>query len=205
MKTRTEARRSAILDTAATLFKEVGYERASMNELAKRLGGSKTTVYGYFASKEELFSAVVEANSTVHLLDAAKHLALAGQEQQGLEASLTEFGERMLNILTNDRDAIAVYRMVIAEAGISDVGRLFYHSGPAAALQAIATRFESAMETGALRRGDPMLYALQFTALLTAENEARLFEKDPAPLALEAIRAMVARALDTFLHGTRAR
>ncbi len=60
MKVRTEARRNVILEAAVALFKELGYERTSMNELAKRLGGSKATLYGYFASKEELFRAVVK-------------------------------------------------------------------------------------------------------------------------------------------------
>ena len=51
MKVKTEARREAIVEAAAQLFQEMGYERASMNELAKRLGGSKTTLYNYFPSK----------------------------------------------------------------------------------------------------------------------------------------------------------
>ena len=38
MKVRTEARRNVILEAAVALFKELGYERTSMNELAKRLG-----------------------------------------------------------------------------------------------------------------------------------------------------------------------
>jgi AcrR family transcriptional regulator len=39
--------------------------------LVKRLGGSKATIYGYFASKEALFEAVVSASATGHLSDSA--------------------------------------------------------------------------------------------------------------------------------------
>ena len=67
MKVRTEARREAIVEAAATLFQEMGYERASMNELARRLGGSKATLYSYFPSKEALLVAVVKAFTTGHL------------------------------------------------------------------------------------------------------------------------------------------
>jgi AcrR family transcriptional regulator len=75
MKVRTEARREAIVEAAALLFQEVGYERASMNELTKRLGGSKATLYGYFPSKESLFVEVVRSVATVHLSEAVAQLA----------------------------------------------------------------------------------------------------------------------------------
>jgi AcrR family transcriptional regulator len=111
MKVRTEARRNAIVEAATELFKEMGYERASMNELAKRFGGSKATLYGYFPSKEELFVAVVEAVATGHLLEATQELAAdAADGQPALEARLKRFGERMLKVLTHDESALAVYR-----------------------------------------------------------------------------------------------
>jgi len=206
MKVRTEARRNAIVEAAAELFKEMGYERASMNELAKRLGGSKATLYGYFRSKEELFSAVVEAVATGHLLDAAQELAVDLVDgQPTLEARLTRFGERMLDVLTHDESALAVYRMVVAEAGRSNVGQLFYDAGPAEAMEAIAKVMVAAMDRGELRRSDPKVAAAQFTALVTAETDMRLFQKDPSPLTLEQIRQMVSRALEMFLRGAAPR
>ena len=206
MKVRTEARRNAIVEAAAELFKETGYERASMNELAKRLGGSKATLYGYFRSKEELFSAVVEAVATGHLLDAAQELAVDVVDgQPTLEARLTRFGERMLDVLTHDESALAVYRMVVAEAGRSNVGQLFYDAGPAEAMEAIARVMAAAMDRGELRRSDPKVAATQFTALVTAETDMRLFQKDPPPLTLEQIRQMVSRALEMFLRGAAPR
>jgi len=202
MKVRTEARRSAIVETATELFKEMGYERASMNELAKRFGGSKATLYGYFRSKEELFVAVVEAVATGHLLEATQELATEAIEgRPALEARLSQFGVRMLNVLTHDESALAVYRMVVAEAGRSNVGQLFYDSGPAEAMEAIAGLLAAAMDRGELRRSDPKVAAAHFTALVTAEIDARLYQRDPPPLTLEQIRQMVSRALEMFLRG----
>jgi len=202
MKVRTEARRNAIVEAAADLFKEMGYERASMNELAKRLGGSKATLYGYFRSKEELFSAVVEAVATSHLLEATEELAAEVVEGRlALEAQLTRFGERMLSVLTHDESALAVYRMVVAEAGRSNVGQLFYDAGPAAAMEAIAGLMTAAMDRGELRRSDPKVAAMHFTALVTAETDVRLYQKDPPPLTLKQIRAMVSRGVEMFMRG----
>ncbi|WP_432731327.1 TetR/AcrR family transcriptional regulator [Variovorax sp. W6] len=204
MKVRTEARRQVILETAVALFRELGYERTSMNELAKRLGGSKATLYGYFASKEELFVAVVQAVATSHLADAAAEL-LEVKEGAALASQLMRFGERTLAVMTNDADAMAVYRMVIAEAGRSDVGQQFYESGPAEFIRSLAGFMKSAMERGELRRADPDVTALQFTALLTAETELRLYQANPAPMSVEDIRAMVRRAVEMFLAGAAPR
>ena len=43
---------------AADLFRERGYRAATLDEIAKRVGVSKPTLYGYFRSKEELLAAI---------------------------------------------------------------------------------------------------------------------------------------------------
>ena len=203
MKTRTEARRTAILLAATELFKELGYERASMNELAKRLGGSKATVYGYFPSKEDLFAAVVQAVATGHLEEAVS--SLSDDAEVPMDVLLTRFGERMLRVLVNDGDAMAVYRMVIAEAGHSVVGRLFHEAGPSQAISGLASVLDAAMGRGELRQADPYIMALQFTALLKAECELRMYEVAPPPVAQAEVRRMVRRAVDMFLQGAASR
>ncbi|MGH8027984.1 MAG: TetR/AcrR family transcriptional regulator [Pseudoxanthomonas sp.] len=201
MKVRTESRREAIIETAAQLFQEAGYERASMNELAKRVGGSKTTLYGYFPSKESLFEAVVRTYATSHLSDATAGLKAEGEKGVALEPALMHFGERMLAVLTNDTRALAVYRMVIAESGRSDLGQLFHRSGPTESIAALSAFLKAAMENGTLRRSDPELRAQQFLALVTAEIEGRMYERYSTPLAPPQIRRMVKRAVEMFLSG----
>src|SRR5580765_2094729 len=60
MRMRTEEKKQEIVRIAAELFEEFGYERASMSAIAARAGGSKATLYGYFASKEDLLRAVLD-------------------------------------------------------------------------------------------------------------------------------------------------
>ena len=205
MKVRTEARRQAIVEAAAGLFQEMGYEGASMNELAKRLGGSKATLYGYFPTKEALFIAVVQSFATGHLSEAAEALSEEVVGRAALEAALTRFGERMLQVLTNDATALAVYRMVVAESGRSEVGQLFHEAGPRQSIAALTALLSAAMKRGELRRADPKVTALQFTALVTAETGLRLYQRDPPPLAPAQIRQMVRRAVEMFIAGTVAR
>lgn len=48
-------RRREILDAAAPIFGDEGYERASIDAIASRAGVSKPTVYSHFGGKEQLF------------------------------------------------------------------------------------------------------------------------------------------------------
>jgi TetR/AcrR family transcriptional regulator len=59
---RKEARPGELLAAALELFVEKGYAATRAEEIAQRAGVSKGTLFLYFASKEELFKAVVREN-----------------------------------------------------------------------------------------------------------------------------------------------
>ena len=62
-ETRTEKQartRAELLATAAEVFGERGYDRASVEEIAERAGYSHGAVYSNFAGKDDLFLAVFE-------------------------------------------------------------------------------------------------------------------------------------------------
>jgi AcrR family transcriptional regulator len=50
--------RAGILTAAADLFRQRGYRATTLDEIARRVGVSKPTLYGYFRSKEELLAAI---------------------------------------------------------------------------------------------------------------------------------------------------
>ncbi|HPO49909.1 MAG TPA: TetR/AcrR family transcriptional regulator [Spirochaetota bacterium] len=53
-----ERKRQEIIDAAEKLFFKEGFKETSMDEIAKKAEFSKRTVYKYFDSKEELYSAI---------------------------------------------------------------------------------------------------------------------------------------------------
>ncbi len=59
---RKEARPGELLDAALDLFVEKGFAATHAEEVAKRAGVSKGTLFLYFQTKEDLFKAVVRAN-----------------------------------------------------------------------------------------------------------------------------------------------
>jgi AcrR family transcriptional regulator len=63
---RTRARsRAALIEAASQLIAEKGFREATMEEIAARAGKSKGAIYSNFASKDELFLAVVGSKRLV--------------------------------------------------------------------------------------------------------------------------------------------
>jgi len=68
-----EAKREAILHTAATFFAEHGFDRASMGRLAEACGVSKALIYHYYPSKDALLFDILDTHLTalVEVVEAA--------------------------------------------------------------------------------------------------------------------------------------
>jgi AcrR family transcriptional regulator len=181
MRVRTEARREAILKIAAKAFIEMGYERASMAEISSRVGGSKATLYGYFESKEQLFIEVAKSVGERHLADAFAELEQTAADPR---VALQRLGEKMIGFLVQP-DALATQRMVIAEAGHSDIGQRFYKAGPGRGLEAMAAYLQAAMDGGRLRVAD---------ARVAAQHLVALFEAETMPLRMLGIQVRTSRA-----------
>ena len=54
-----EERKNEILDVAEQLFAEKGFDNASTNDIIKRIGIARGTLYHHFKSKEEILDAIV--------------------------------------------------------------------------------------------------------------------------------------------------
>lgn len=201
MKVLTQARREGIVAAAAEVFQEIGYERASMDEVARRAGGSKATLYKYFSSKEELFETVVRNYSARFITEAANGLTLPENQHLSLEQKLTRFGEEMLRAVTCDNQALQIYRVVLGEAGHSDIGQLFLESGIRQSMEALAQEMNAAMERGELAQADPMLRAMQFSTLIKAETEVLFFLRKMPAFSQERVSEMVTSGVRLFLDG----
>ncbi|MDY0268853.1 TetR/AcrR family transcriptional regulator [Trichloromonas sp.] len=55
-----QATRQAIIEAAVRLFAEKGFEKTSIEQIARAAGIGKGTIYGYFRAKEEIFLAFCE-------------------------------------------------------------------------------------------------------------------------------------------------
>jgi len=109
-----ERRRVAILDTAAKLFAERGYAHADTQVLAAELGISKGTVFHYFPTKRELFSASIQ-----------RALDQLGQSVDAAADAVDEPLEKLLAAMTAylrffDRNPEVVELLILERAEFKD-------------------------------------------------------------------------------------
>ena len=197
MKTKTEAKRQAILKAAAEVFREVGFERASMSEIRARIGGSKATLYNYFPSKEKLFFEVMYQAKELEL---GEITAALNPDANDLKKELLHFGQTLLPALYSP-DAIAIRRLAIAEAGHSSIGKVVFEGSTVPNEKQVAEFLKRIMKRGALRTADPKIAAMQLLSLLESELLQRILLGVTASVKPEAIRGAVRRAVDAFLLG----
>lgn len=160
------AKRNAVLQSAAQLFLDQGFEPVSMDAIAAKAEVSKRTVYSYFASKAELFAAIMIAHCNsmggIALPDPA---AGVGQDPKKV---LTEFGRVFLRMITTRR-ATMMQRVIFREAErFPEVGRIFFETCPVRHLDALGTYLSQAHREGRLHVEDPALAANYFICIVKA-------------------------------------
>jgi len=108
---RKETRPQELLDAALELFVEKGFAATRSEEVARRAGVSKGTLYLYYPSKEELFKAVVR-QTLARLI--AEGLEVAGS----FEGPTAELLRRLMGVWWarfGDTPAAGIHKVVIAE------------------------------------------------------------------------------------------
>lgn len=195
MRVKSEEKRLAILNAAKGVFLERGYVAASMAEVSARVGGSKQTLYSYFASKEDLFVAVMLEKGAAQV----EPMFDAFHGSENLAEAVRRFALAFARFIAGD-EIIAFRRIVYAEGAKSDLGRLFYENGPKRGWTRMAADFERAMDEGRMRRADPWTAVNQLHALCEAGPIQRLLEGSASGIDEDALTAAAEAAADTFIR-----
>ena len=159
-RVRTEEKRNEIVQIAADLFEQMGYDRCSMAMLSERLGGSKATLYGYFPSKEELLRAVLDFQVATD----ADRIMRDFPASQDLRASLIQLGTAYLNKRMSPLPLMNIRTVVTQPAG-STMGKEFYQNIIRPAFNRLTDKFGALIEAGKLRPADPEVMMLHWKGL----------------------------------------
>ena len=122
-----ERTRAALIDGAAAVIGEKGWDRTSLEEVARRAGMTRGAIYGNFANREELFLAVVQTRwkpvaqhytpgttFRQHLHAVGKAVAAAGPERRAQALGALSF---MLYALTHEHMRSQVVKLNAAIYG----------------------------------------------------------------------------------------
>ena len=117
-----EARRAAILDAALEEFTARGYEGARLDDVAKRAGIAKGTIYLYFADKEALFQDLVRSmvNPVLGTLEHMREVDIPARML--VEGMLNTFVREILGTRRKD-----VVRLILTEGTRFPAIAEFYH------------------------------------------------------------------------------
>lgn len=108
---RKDARPSEIIDAGLKLFSENGFAGTRLEDVARRAGIAKGTVYLYFPSKEALFEAAVKERMV-------SNMEAMGQLVASFEGTTTELLHRAFETMYNhliEGDAAVLMRILIGE------------------------------------------------------------------------------------------
>jgi TetR/AcrR family transcriptional regulator of autoinduction and epiphytic fitness len=196
-------KRRKILDGAGRIFSTLGFDAASMSDVAREAQVSKATLYVYFQDKEHLFTAICAEKRDRNISELISLLDVT----RPMQTVLTGFGIALINRLS-DRFVIAAHRIVIGVAErMPEVSIEFYEAGPKRITTALAKFLEHHAAAGQLKIDDLFMAAAQFLELVqTTVFRPRLYGAVTEPPPREEVEKVVGSALAMFLaaYGTGA-
>jgi AcrR family transcriptional regulator len=198
---RKDARPGELIDAALQVFVERGYSATRLDDVARRAGVTKGTMYRYFENKEALFKAMVRDRIVGHIAETETLLeGFEGSAREMLTMLATRWWER---VVTGPMSGLA--RLIIGEVGLfPDLAR-FYHG------EVILRNFKLfehvirlGMARGEFRRVDVaiasrLVVAPLFSAALWRQTFATRVEDDLDPA------RFFETHLDLFLRGLEVR
>src|SRR3982075_4661595 len=190
------SKRRQILVGARKVFMDLGFDAASMNEIARSAGVSKGTLYVYFADKSRLFEAIVEAEA----LEQGK-VAFNFGPARDVTTTLMDFGQAYIQMLCRPGGGSATRTVMAIAERMPEVGRRFYNNVIAHTIARLAGYLEVHTRSGDLAIEDCQLAATQFMQMCQASLFMPfIFQAAPAPSA-ERIAQVVGSATRMFLAG----
>lgn len=146
-----EVRKQQILDAAIESFCRKGYHGSSINDIVEASGTSKGNVYWYFASKDEIFLAVVEMWADRALRDLARDLQEKGA---GFESLADKVVSRLLRYLNEERAFLLAWTEFATAASRDDEVRQRMISISKKFRKELSKFLSASMDSGEIKKVD---------------------------------------------------
>jgi AcrR family transcriptional regulator len=189
---RGRARLAKILDAATELFLKVGYEQASIDAILMQSGGSKSTLYAYFPTKQDLFRAVID--NVVDNSDVGTALDVSANAR----VVLTEFAVSRQRIVLLPRHRAVVGLVVAERERFPDLAAVYWERGPQRSQRLLATYLEALKHREILAIDDAEEAAEFFVGMLFQRWYKQIwYVNQPVP-SEAALRARAERVVARF-------
>jgi AcrR family transcriptional regulator len=194
-----EERPKQILDAALEVFAERGLAAARLEDIAKRAGLSKGTIYLYFPNKEELFREVIRQTVIAFIERAEELVGAIADPMQALLAWMEGYWAWLRSPVFP-----AMHRLVNSELhSFPDVAAFYVTEVIERAHRLVCEMLERAMKRGQLRTMDPLVAARMLSSIFVTHAlwyHQREFFKSISNTPCD---DMFAQIRDFFLHAMR--
>ena len=192
------SKRRQILDGARKVFMDLGFDGASMNEIARSAGVSKGTLYVYFADKNRLFEAIVQEEALAH-----GQVVFNFDPERDVETTLREFGNAYIELVCRPGGGSAIRTVMAIAERMPDVGRRYYENVLEKTINRLADYLQAHVRSNDLAIENCQLAASQFHQMCQASLFLPfVFQAAPAPSA-ERIAQVVESATRMFMAAYR--
>ena len=195
-----EARLQALLDTAAHLFLLKGYDKVSLEMIAREAHVAVRTIYVKFGGKAGLLNAVI-AEGRARFFGGMDNMET---DQRPMEEILSDFSLRFLELISMPTFC-NLNRMVAAEArSTPELAETFFQAGPLRTREELG-RFFARPDIRAQLRSDvrPELLPVFLTNCIMGDHMTRLLFPDTKQPSMEELRTRATEGLDLFLRGVK--
>ena len=158
-----QVRKAAIVEEAIKLFSDKGFRGATTRELAAAVGVSEPVLYQHFATKSDLYSAIIETKSqeVQRITDEIQGYLEVGDDR----AFLTHLAGCILDF--HEHDPAYLRLLLFSALEKHELADRFHEQQSRAFLRAVVAYVERRMEQGAFRSGiDPALVAMSFIGMV---------------------------------------
>jgi AcrR family transcriptional regulator len=194
------SKRRQILDGARRVFMDLGFDGASMNEIARSAGVSKGTLYVYFADKNRLFEAIVHGEALAH-----GQVVFNFDPGRDVETTLREFGKAHIELVCRPGGGSAIRTVMAIAERMPDVGRRYYENVLEKTINRLADYLQAHVRSNDLAIENCQLAASQFHQMCQASLFLPfVFQAAPAPSA-ERIAEVIESATRMFMAAYRAK
>lgn len=99
IKDRKSSKKASILKGASEVFARYGYDKTTLDDIGKRCGLNKASLYYYFKNKEEIFIEVILAETKIFIADLQEKTAAKETVEEKIRHYLIERIKRYEQVL----------------------------------------------------------------------------------------------------------
>lgn len=193
-----EDRRQQILEVAMRLFSQKGFRGTTTKEIALAAGVNEAIIFRHFATKRELYSAIVD-----HKAGSAEKLALQREVEEAMAARddrrvFEAVAFHLLEFHEHDDTAMRVLMYSALEG--HELAEMIFRNHITVLFQELAAYVKKRIAEGAFRRLDPMTAARGFVGMVIYHAIVnRFYARDARALLNINNRQAAERFADIFL------